>query len=543
MKEKKSRIGITAEIVILIVSSILLFAGVTFYVSYNIYKDTLTTQMEAIVGSTCVAANKCVNGDYFDEYLETEGTSDNSKEALHWMQAICDSTESNYIYVIRPDFDNNKLINSLSVHGSMYSDLEDYPVGEITEITAEDYEFSYRQIMEGKSDIELVYRIDMPRDYRHKEHVTGLMPIKNSGGEIVGIVCAEVTFTWYKEYLRYFVTNFIQWLIIIILAVIIICSLLLHYRVVIPFIKITKETARFAKSGTLPQKELSFDVARQNELGQLAVGIDSMEKQIIDNMESITKMTVEKERLGAELDIATKIQASALPHEFPAFPERGEFDLFASMDPAKEVGGDFYNFFLIDDDHLALVIADVSGKGIPAALFMMESKIMIDNYSYLSMNPADILKNVNNRLCENNAAEMFVTVWLGILEISTGKLTTANGGHEDPAILRAGGVFELCEENHGLLLGGVDDMEYMVQEYDLSPGDTVFIYTDGVPEAKNGNGELFGTKRMIEALNENRAEKDLKAFTIGFRKSVDEFVGEAPQFDDLTVLVIRYNGK
>lgn len=542
MKLKKIRVGIATEIVILIVSSILLFAGITCYVGHNIFSETLKYQMEAIIESTCVAANYGINGDYVEEYLETEGASSHSKETLNWLQSICDSVEFNYIYIIQPDFENKRIINSLSVHGSMYPELEVYDVGQISKITSDDYDFSYRQIMEGKSNIEFVYRIDTDFADRNKAHITGLKPITNSNGEIVGIICAEATYSWIIEYLHYYLTSFIKWLVVIVIAIVIICSLLIHYRVVIPFIKITKETERFASQNTLPQKELSAKIARNNELGELATSIDLMEKQTIENIDNITRMTVEKERLGTELDIATKIQVSALPHTFPAFPERNEFDLFASMDPAKEVGGDFYDFFLIDEDHLAVVIADVSGKGIPAALFMMESKIMIEDYSALSMDPADILENVNNRLCENNAAEMFVTTWLGILEISTGKLKTANGGHEDPAIMKAGGNFELCKEKHGFVLGGMENMKYKIQEYDLNSGDTVFVYTDGVPEATNMNNELFGTERMIAALNENKAEKDLEILTANLRKSVDIFVGDAPQFDDLTLLVLKYNG-
>lgn len=543
MKHKKFKIGITAELIALIVVSIILVALVTCYVGYQVYKRSSLYYLETVLESNCISAGNVVEGDYLDEYLETKGTSKRSKEALDKLQSICDVSEFNYFYIIVPDFENNKVINNLSVRNSNFSDLDLYEVGHITEITEDDYYKSYKRIMDGQSELEIVYRIDLPPEQMNRAHVTGLRPILNSGGEVVGIMCGELTYTMVMSYLNEYLTSFVKWLVVIALVIIILASLLLRFRVVIPFIKITKETERFAVSNTLPQKELAFIVSRRNELGQLAASIDSMEKQTIENIENIKKMTAEQERLGAELDIATQIQTSALPHDFPAFPERSEFDLYATMDPAKEVGGDFYDFFLIDEDHLALVIADVSGKGVPAALFMMQSKILIENFSSISMDPAWVLEKANNKLCENNATGMFVTVWLGVLEISTGKLITANGGHEDPVIMRAGGEFELVNEEHNLLLGGIEDVSYEAQEYTLMPGDTVFVYTDGVPEATNSNEELYDFERMVTALNATRTEKDLEALTVNLRRSVDEFVGDAPQFDDLTVLVFRYNGK
>lgn len=242
----------------------------------------------------------------------------------------------------------------------------------------------------------------------------------------------------------------------------------------------------------------------------------------------------------AELGMATKIQESMLPSIFPAFPERKEFDLFASMDPAREVGGDFYDFFMIDDDHLGLVMADVSGKGVPAALFMMISKTIIQNFAALGLSAAETLNRANESLCSQNKMEMFVTVWIGILELSTGKMTCSSAGHEYPAIYH-NGKFELLKDKHGLVLGGVEFAKYSDYEIQLEKGDKVFVYTDGVPEATNKDFELYGTDRMIEALNsapEGKPKEILKTV----RESVDEFVGIAEQFDDLTMLCLEYRG-
>ena len=239
-----------------------------------------------------------------------------------------------------------------------------------------------------------------------------------------------------------------------------------------------------------------------------------------------------------ELNMATEIQVGSLP---TVFPDRPEFDLYASMDPAKEVGGDFYDFFMIDDDHLAIVIADVSGKGVPAALFMMSSKIYINDHATIGGSPAEILGRVNKLVCANNNAHMFVTVWLGILEISTGKLTSASAGHEYPMI-NINGKYEILKDKHGLAIGAMDIAKYVNTEIQLKKGDSIFVYTDGVAEATDANNELFGTERTVDALNAVPAGASQKEVLAGVRAAVDAFVKEAPQFDDLTMVGLKYNG-
>ena len=246
-------------------------------------------------------------------------------------------------------------------------------------------------------------------------------------------------------------------------------------------------------------------------------------------------------RIGAELSLATNIQTSMLPHIFPAFPMRSEFDIYASMDPAKEVGGDFYDYFLIDDDHLGMVIADVSGKGVPAALFMMASKIILQSVAMMGYSPAEILQRTNDAICSNNEAEMFVTVWLGILELSTGRLTAANAGHEYPAVMQPGGRFELYKDRHGLVIGGMEGVRYREYEIRMEPGSKLFVYTDGVAEATSAEKELYGTDRMIDALNTD-PDASPQEILRNVRAGVDAFVREAEQFDDLTMLCVEYRG-
>jgi sigma-B regulation protein RsbU (phosphoserine phosphatase) len=313
-------------------------------------------------------------------------------------------------------------------------------------------------------------------------------------------------------------------------------ALVVSGRIVKP---IERMTARMSElSGT----DLAFDMEDTyrtgDEIEVLAESFATLSKRTVEYIGQITRITAEKERIGAELELATKIQADMLPNIFPAFPERPEFDIYATMTPAKEVGGDFYDFFLIDDDHLGMVMADVSGKGVPAALFMMMSKILVNNFAMMGGSPAKVLEQVNSQICKNNDEEMFVTVWFGVLEISTGKITAVNAGHEYPVIRQPGGSFEVFRDKHCPIVGGMEDIPYKQYEITLHKGGTLFVYTDGVPEATNTDNKMFGLERLTQSLNE-QADASPKELLTKVRSDVDKFVGDAPQFDDLTMLAIK----
>lgn len=258
--------------------------------------------------------------------------------------------------------------------------------------------------------------------------------------------------------------------------------------------------------------------------------------EMVISQAEISKKT---ESVKAELDMATNIQVAVLPKIFPAFPARPDLDIRASMDPAKEVGGDFYDYYLLDDDHLMLVMADVSGKGVPAALFMMISKILIKTHAYIDRSPAKIAKAVNQQLCEGNDAEMFVTAWIGVLEMSTGIITAVDAGHEYPAVRRANGDYELIRGKKSFILAGMEVANYREYSFEFKRGDRLFLYTDGVPEATNSENKLFGIERMMKVLNSNK-ESSPEELLKTVRAEVDAFVGGAPQFDDLTMLALHF---
>ncbi|MBP5207589.1 MAG: SpoIIE family protein phosphatase [Clostridia bacterium] len=321
-----------------------------------------------------------------------------------------------------------------------------------------------------------------------------------------------------------------------------ICLLLVFWFVLRPLKKVQANIRLYkqTKDSAMITERLK-QIRTRNEIGDLSNDVTELTSEMDDYIGRIESITAEKQRVSTELSMATRIQAAMMPHVFPPFPERPEFDIYASMDPAKEVGGDFYDFFLIDDDHLGIVTADVSGKGVPAALFMMASKIILQSCAMLGGSPAEILTKTNEAICSNNQEEMFVTVWMGILEISSGRLTAANAGHEYPVIRHPDGGFELYKDKHGLVIGAMSGMKYSEYELQLTPGAKLFLYTDGLPEATDADGNMFGTERMLSTLNK---EPDAAPARIlqNVRSAVDDFVKDAEQFDDLTMLCLEYVG-
>ncbi len=288
--------------------------------------------------------------------------------------------------------------------------------------------------------------------------------------------------------------------------------------------------------------DFSWDTDTNDEVQVLAESFGSMTERMKRYIKDITEITAEKERIDAELNVATKIQASMLPCVFPPFPERNDFDIYASMTPAKEVGGDFYDFFLVDNDHLALVIADVSGKGVPAALFMVVTKTLMKNHAKTGKSPEEVLVHTNNRLLEGNGGGLFVTAWIGVIDLRNGKLSFSEAGHDNPYLIHQDGTVEMIRPvKKKLPVAAFENTQYLINEIVLTKGDTVFLYTDGVPEATDANDQMYTTDRLESALKDNH-DAVPKTLLEAVRKDVDGFVGSAPQFDDLTMLAFRFLG-
>ena len=372
------------------------------------------------------------------------------------------------------------------------------------------------------------------------------VPIFNDDGSIASFILADVSLEELLHGMRSFTILYTIATILTVLLLGFLLSRHIRKNMVEPINMIAEAAEAYVKDkkdgGTLSEnhfKGLGIDTG--DEIENLYFTLSDMEKDLNAYEEDLTKAIQEQQRIGTELDLAKRIQEDMLPTIFPPFPERKDFDVYASMIPAKEVGGDFYDYFLIDDDHLCIIMADVSGKGVPAALFMMASKILLKTTAMAIPEPGKILARVNNQICSNNSLEMFVTAWLGILELSTGKLTAANAGHEYPIIRQHGGRYELYRDKHGFVMGVMEGMEYKEYEVLLKPGSEVFLYTDGVTEATSEKNEQFGTKRLLESLNSGLAP-ELKGVLERVNDAVDVFVGDAPQFDDITMLCLYYAG-
>ena len=365
-------------------------------------------------------------------------------------------------------------------------------------------------------------------------------PIKSTGWTL----CASIPESVILEPVRsvnerviYTILSFLGAFVIIV-ALAVIAARRFSHKLTEPIIALEDDVMKIS-GGNLDYRA---EIRTNDEIGDLAKSFNDMAASLKDYVKNLAAVTAEKERIGAELNIATQIQADMLPRIFPPFPERKEFDIYATMNPAKEVGGDFYDFFLVDDNHLALVMADVSGKGVPAALFMVIAKTLIKNRAQMGGTPTEILADVNNQLCEGNEADLFVTVWLGILEISTGHVTASNAGHEYPAIYRPGEGYTLFKTKQSPAVATMEGLRFKASEFTLNPGDELYLYTDGVAEATNSHDELYGTDRMIDALNQAEG-MTVEEILRTLKKSVDDFTGDAPQFDDITMMSLKYYGE
>ena len=523
-----------------IVLLLMLFSIIVCAIGFNGFTDALLQQYADGAFRTAETALLLLDGDRVNAYWNSNGVTKEYTDVWVSLDRLCNSSGSTFIYVIEPDrtdWAHIRFLFSTINHDSAYSV---YEFGYLRETTNDEYKEKYRALYDGTATQELVIR---DKGYIETDpHITAMMPLKDSNGEVRGILCVQRQMDVLQQVRRNYVRKVFAALLGLALLVITGQGLYLHTVLLRPINRIVKEAERFAAENTANAKKLRESIKNKDEIGLLAESIDQMEEKIESTMKDLTRITAEKERISTELSLAMQIQTAMLPHVFPPFPDRTEFDLYASMDPAKEVGGDFYDFFLIDDDHLCMVMADVSGKGVPGALFMMASKIILQSVAMLGRSPAEILTKTNEAICSNNEAQMFVTVWLGILEISTGKLTAANAGHEYPVLKRPDGSFELFRDKHGLVIGGMDGVKYKQYELQLEPGSKLFLYTDGVPEATDAENKLFGTERMLAALNA-AAEEGPKQILKSVRGKVDAFVKDAEQFDDLTMLCMEYKGK
>ena len=523
-------------------------------VGYKLYHDNVMESYRSYAKTVLEYAYRSTVDYSFGDMIKDRDMPEGYEELRSELNKVKDSSDIEYLYAIY--FEDVEDIHSLhyAINAKSQEELSSgKPLSEI-------YSYMGRPCEEGGFADDTLLILQKAVKERSKESGTlegysseyghmlnGYRVIYDSNDEAVGLICVEIDINRINKGVKEYVNTVIL-IALGFTAIIILIYIWNTKRYLLgPILRITESSEKFVEKmeeGAQPEDLIFEDpkVDQGGELTMLADNVKSLADGVAVYMTNLKTATSERERIDTELSLATRIQEDMLPNIFPAFPERPDFDVYAVMDPAKEVGGDFYDFFLIDKNHLALVIADVSGKGIPAALFMMVSKILIQNYVKSGMSPAEVLGTVNKQICANNREEMFVTVWLGVLDLTTGDLVAANAGHEYPALLEADGQFELIKDKHGFVVGGVDDVVYKEYEMKLAPGSKLFLYTDGVPEAMNEDQDMFGTDRMLEALNKDKGASP-EELLHNVREAVDSFVADAEQFDDLTMLCVEYRGK
>ena len=536
---RKLRSNMAFNIIGGIVLVITLFAFVVGAIGFVSFTNSFKKEYSTTTYHMADTATSLVNGDHLFDYL-TGLEMEEYQRTKRYLENYCKRMAVSLVYVIMVE--QNGFDYFFSIFNCVNNEVDNtsyvpWELGHRRQTTNEEYRQEYIKLYNKQAPYGTIYRINTKDG--NNWHITTLVPIMDSNDDVAGLLCIQRPINEiYKARIPYLITIVISTIVLVFLASAF-AVFFMKKQLIGPIRKVSFEATRFAQENK--KGEELGDISSFEELANLAKSIDTMETDMVNYMENLTVITAEKERIGTELALASAIQTGSIPNTFPAFPDRTDFDIFASMDPAKEVGGDFYNFFLVDNDHLAMVIGDVSGKGVPAALFMMVSNILASVRTQTGGHPAQILEFVNDKICESNKLDMFVTIWLGILELSTGKLIASNAGHEYPAIMHAGGSFELFKDKHGIVVGGMEGVRYTDYEIQLSPGDKIFVYTDGVPEATDGDNNMFGVDRMLSALNLELDASPEKVLG-NVRSAVDAFVKDAQQFDDLTMLCMQYNG-
>lgn len=331
---------------------------------------------------------------------------------------------------------------------------------------------------------------------------------------------------------------FTSLLVLIIMTIGIIFYYLFIRRNVILPVNILNNAVLDAVNSISEDKTIHIDLHTNDELENLARNFEQMTKELKDYINTSTALEAEKQAISSELDMAAKIQQSMLPELAAPYSDNPHYELFASMKPAKEVGGDFYDFFMIDENRLCMVVADVSGKGVPAALFGAISKSILKSSVLSGLSPAQAFYTTNNQLCEHNSEDYFVSVWMGYYDFNTGKMLCANAGHEYPIIKKSDGKFKTFKDKHDLVLGMMEEIDYSEYELDLSKDDVFFMYSDGIPEAHNEKDELLEQNNVENILNDCKYEH-LSDLANHLNEGVNKFVGKAPQFDDITMVFFR----
>lgn len=547
----------------------MIVALVACIISYSVYKNTVISQSEKTLSNAALSISHT---------LESESIEILKDKVIEIYHAYVNEAENDVIELEGDELDNYLALYDEVIESQEYIDL----MLQLERLTKDN---EYKTVCIIFNDVETeksVYLIDgeltfedkcMPgvcdewgevernrilekKDYSFPVNTTNTreygwlcsvgQEIQNSSGEMIGTVCVDISMDGLMKKISNFMKNLVIILVVIVVVIIVVNIFIFRKSIVKPIKELSMATASFVsdtKAEIADESAITkLNINTGDEIEELSNSVKNMEKDLINYIKELTVVTAEKEKVGAELNVAKQIQKSMLPCIFPRFSDIKYFDIYATMDPAKEVGGDFYDFFMVDETHVAIVMADVSGKGVPAALFMVIGKTLIKDHTNPESDLGAVFSKVNNLLCESNSEGLFITAFEGVLDLVTGEFNYVNAGHEMPFICKKGDVYKPYQIKPAFVLAGMEDMRYKAGTMVLEPGDKLFQYTDGVTEATNSKNELYGMNRLEEILNKNINKKPIDLLP-AIKLDIDKFVGLAPQFDDITMLGFEFKEK
>lgn len=525
------------------------------FVSYTQYEVNLIMRYQVYADTMLNIALSSMDGQAIATCIESGVENDGYYEARDLLCTLREKSTISHIYSIYFPEENPDQM-AYVMNGFTAEELEAYGetavISRLGEPCAEgafspDMQRAFWDILysDTASNYMLSYIVNDTPEYGYQ--LTAFVPVKDADGQPVCILATDVSMDDIKTNLTEYAWTVASTCTVLLIVFLVLAIFICNQRLVTPILRLANSAKQFVEQTKQLESPESLrfekvEIKSNDEVKILADSVSTMTDELRVYMQNLQAVTAEKERIDAELNVANAIQASMLPCIFPAFSDRAEFEIDARMQPAKEVGGDFYDFFMVDETHLAIVAADVSGKGIPGALFMVIAKTLIKDHTLPGCDLGTVFSEVNRMLCESNSEDLFVTAFEGVLNLETGEFQYVNAGHEMPFISHRGAPFAAQPINPGFVLAGLDTICYHAETMQLEPGDKIFIYTDGIPEAINAQQELYGMERLAQVLAQNTQQTPSELLRT-VRGDVDRFVGSAHQFDDITMLCLQYKGK
>lgn len=528
------RRSIRTKIAILLISfSLILGFSISVFSYYTARENYIDFFSKKTQESVRFVAS-LIDGDQISKYLQTNDTDEYYNKTLEMLNDMKYEQDLMYLYIFEPGESKMTYIMEAKIEGDEDDKIAN--LGDTYEYTEIEYKYLVPDVLAKKPSAETI----LGGDSFFGKSVSAWAPVLDSQGNLVAMVEADASL----EKVTILLNNYILVIVMLIILIIFVMGTSLFFitkKIIInPINSLSQKMNQFVSGDELAIIE--NDLKTGDELQTLSETFCNMAKDIKTYMANLAQVTAERERVATELNVAKQIQASMLPCIFPAFPNRTEFDIYATMNPAKEVGGDFYDFFLIGEDKIALVMADVSGKGVPAALFMMISKALIKNLALTNLQVDEIFEQANNQLNENNDTFMFVTAFLGIVDLKTGNMSYVNAGHNPPLLRKSNGKFEWLEVKKNCILAVLPDAKFAKQTIQMNKGDMLFAYTDGVTEAIDLDLGFYTETRLEQSLNNIQAcdDKNISEIVTIIRDSIDDFAQGAEQADDITILLFKY---